>query len=128
MTAQLNVTCASSAETTDWSAINWRTVYSSVRRIQVRIAKATKEERWGKVKSLQRLLTHSYYGKLVAVQRVTSNKGKRTSGIDGKVWSTDRQKTLAITTLKRHGYKDASQRKFYRALFSMTVFHLLSQS
>ena len=32
--------------------------------------------RTGKVKSLQWLLTHSFYGRALAVKRVTSNKGK----------------------------------------------------
>ena len=42
---------AVSHETTDWHAINWREVHRNVRRLQVRIVKATQEGRWGKVKS-----------------------------------------------------------------------------
>jgi len=38
----------------------------------------TKESRWGKVRALQRLLTHSYSGKVLAVRRVTENDGKET--------------------------------------------------
>ncbi len=44
-----------------------------VRRLQMRIAKATRERRWGKVKSLQWLLTHSFSANLLAVQRVVQN-------------------------------------------------------
>src|SRR5579864_4679510 len=44
---------------TDWHAIDWQKVNHTVRRLQARLVKATKEERWGKVKALQRLLTHS---------------------------------------------------------------------
>ena len=42
------------------------------------LCKATKEKRWGKVKALQRLLTHSFSGKALAVRRVTENNGKNT--------------------------------------------------
>jgi len=61
----------------DWNAIDWPKVYRNVRRLQVRIVKATKEGRWGKVKALQRLLTHSFSGKVLAIKRVTENEGKR---------------------------------------------------
>jgi hypothetical protein len=44
---------------TDWHAIDWQSVNHTVRRLQARIVKATQEKRWGKVKALQRLLTHS---------------------------------------------------------------------
>jgi RNA-directed DNA polymerase len=43
-----------------WHGIDWRQVNRHVRRLQARIVKATKEGRWGKVKALQRLLTHSF--------------------------------------------------------------------
>lgn len=36
----------------------------------MRIAKAVREGRWGKVKALQQLVTHSFYGKAIAVKRV----------------------------------------------------------
>ena len=39
---------------------------------------AMKENRWNKVKALQRLLTYSYSGKVLAVRRVTENNGKGT--------------------------------------------------
>ena len=54
---------------TDWSAIDWQSAHQNVRRLQARIVKATKEKRWGKVKALQRLLTHSFSGKALAVRR-----------------------------------------------------------
>jgi RNA-directed DNA polymerase len=48
-----------------WYAVDWPTIYRNVRRLQVRIAQATKEGSWGKVRALQRLLTHSYSGKVL---------------------------------------------------------------
>ena len=48
---------AVSREAAEWYAIDWQTINRHVRRLQVRIAQATKERRWGKVRALQRLLT-----------------------------------------------------------------------
>ena len=50
---------AASREAIDWHAIDWRQVNQNVRRLQARIVKATQEGRWGKVRALQHLLTHS---------------------------------------------------------------------
>ena len=69
-----------------WAAIDWPKARREVRRLQVRIAKAVTERRWNKVKTLQHLLTHSYYAKVLAVKRVTSNKGRKTPGVDGIIW------------------------------------------
>jgi RNA-directed DNA polymerase len=49
---------AVSSEAAQWYAIDWQAIHRNVRRLQVRIAQATKESRWGKVRALQRLLTH----------------------------------------------------------------------
>lgn len=55
----------------------------------MRIAKATRKGKYGKAKALQWLLTHSPSAKLLAVKRVSHNKGSKTSGIDGAIWNTD---------------------------------------
>ena len=57
---QGNIACATSHEEVDWHAIKWQEVNQNVRRLQARIVKATQEGRWGKVKALQHLLTHSF--------------------------------------------------------------------
>ena len=68
-------------EADKWSSIDWKKAWRQVKRLQVRIAKTVKERRWNKVKALQYLLTHSFYAKLLAVKRVTSNKGlKKAAG------------------------------------------------
>ena len=48
----------------DWYAIEWQKVNGEVRRLQARIVKATQAGKWGKVKALQRLLTHSFSAKV----------------------------------------------------------------
>ena len=63
-----------------WSSIDWNYARRQVRRLQMRIAKAVKENKWNKVKTLQYLLTRSFYAKLLAVKRVTSNLGSDTAG------------------------------------------------
>ena len=72
---------APSAKIRNWKLINWGLVKDQVRRLQMRIAKAIKARRYGKAKALQRLLTCSFHAKLLAVKRVTQNKGKYTPGI-----------------------------------------------
>ncbi len=89
---------------TDWHAIDWESANHNVRRLQARIVKATKEERWGKVKALQRLLTHSFSGKALAVRRVTENQGKNTPGVDRMVWNTPHKKINAIYSLRQRDY------------------------
>ncbi len=103
---------ASSARLT-WDAIDWHPVEKHVRRLQMRIAKATREGRWGKVKALQWLLTHSFSAKLLAVKRVVRNRGRRTAGVDGIIWTTSRQKIQAARSLQRRGYRPQPLRRVY---------------
>jgi RNA-directed DNA polymerase len=96
-----------------WAAINWRQAHQNVRRLQARIVKATQAGRWGKVKALQHILTHSFSGRALAVRRVTENQGKRTPGVDRQVWNTPEKKMEAIGTLKRRGYQPLPLRRVY---------------
>jgi RNA-directed DNA polymerase len=96
-----------------WKSIDWKYTRRQVRRLQVRIAKAVKENRWNKVKVLQYLLTRSLYAKQIAVKRVTSNKGKKTPGVDGVLWKGARAKWRAVYSLRRRGYKPQPLRRIY---------------
>src|SRR5205809_192467 len=95
----------------DWHQIDWEQVHHTVRRLQVRIVKATQAGRWGKVKALQRLLTRSFSGKALAVRRVTENQGKRTPGVDGETWDTPAKKASALGTLQQRGYRPRPLRR-----------------
>jgi RNA-directed DNA polymerase len=112
MSAELSAG-AVSHNTTDWQAINWQAVNENVRRLQARIVKATQAGKWGKVKALQHLLTHSFSGKALAVRRVTENQGKHTPGVDGEIWDTPTKKTAAVYSLKQHGYHPLPLRRVY---------------
>src|ERR1035438_4934709 len=84
-----------------WLQADWDHITTQVNRLQVRIAKATQAGRWGKVKALQRLLSRSRSGKILAVKRVTENRGKSTPGVDGKVWSTPAAKFKGMLSLRQ---------------------------
>ena len=64
-----------------WQYIRWDKVVRRVKSIQSRIVKAVRERRWNKVKVLQGILVRSYSAKLLAIRRVTENRGKSTAGI-----------------------------------------------
>jgi RNA-directed DNA polymerase len=98
-------------ETINWDSINWPMHERIVSRLQSRIVKAVKEGKWNRVKALQYLLTHSLSGKLLAVRRVTTNKGKNTPGVDQQLWRHQRRKELAVADLKQRGYKPLPLRR-----------------
>ena len=97
----------------DWQSINWKSAEKLVFRLQMRIAKAMREKKYNKVKALQLLLTRSQSAKLLAVRKVTHNKGAKTPGIDGITWKTDKQKVNAVNALQHKGYKPMPVRRVY---------------
>ncbi len=96
-----------------WETLNWQTIEGGVRRLQARIVKAVQEGRWNKAKALQRLLTRSASGKLLAVRRVTENDGKRTPGVDEELWDTSQKKLTAAMSLTARGYFPQPLRRVY---------------
>jgi RNA-directed DNA polymerase len=97
----------------DWTSIDWPQAEAQVRRLQARIVQACKAGRWGKVRALQHLLTHSFAAKALAVRRVTENTGKRTPGVDGQTWTTPGQKMAAVRSLRQRGYQPQPLRRVY---------------
>ena len=108
-----SLTDAPSATVTDWDSIVWPTVERVVTRLQRRIAKATREGNKSKAKALQWILTHSFYGKLMAVKRVTQSRGRNTAGVDRAIWSTPKSKINAAQSLRRRAYKPQALRRIY---------------
>jgi RNA-directed DNA polymerase len=113
MSAAATLAGASPDAPTDWHAIDWHAMRRIVRRLQARIVKAVREGRWGKVKALSWLLTHSFAGRALAVLRVTQNQGCRTPGVDGERWATPAKKTTAVHTLRTRGYRPPPLRRVY---------------
>lgn len=112
MTAKI-MAGASSHPESNWKAINWLQVRHEVRRLQMRIAKAIRARRYGLAKALSWLLTHSRAAKLLAIKRVTENKGAKTPGVDNVRWRTDVQKLAAVQNLNRCGYRPLPLRRIY---------------
>lgn len=104
---------ASSTKLLTWETIKWQKVEAHVRQLQMRIAKAFREGKHGKAKSLQWILTHSFCAKLLAVKRVSQNRGARTPGVDNVQWKTDGQKMRAAKSLVRRGYQTKPLRRIY---------------
>ncbi len=111
--AQASGVGASSPDAQMWEQADWAQIKAEVKRLQMRIAKAVREGRWGKAKALQRLLTRSHSGKMLAVKRVTGNSGKRTPGVDGKVWLTSASRWKGMLSLRHHGYRTMPLRRVY---------------
>ena len=113
MTTTATPLIGASPTSSSWEAVDWRTIEKDVLRLQMRIAKATRARRWGKVKALQWLLTHSSSAKLLAVRRVVRNPGRNTAGVDGVRWRTSGQKLRAARSLQRRGYRPQPLRRIY---------------
>lgn len=98
-----------------WQNIDWKKVEKGVNNLQARITKAVIANKWHLVKKLQYLLTHSYSAKILAVRRITTNRGKRTAGIDGEHWTTSEAKMKAVSRLIDKGYKAKPLRRVFIA-------------
>ncbi len=107
------VRCAPARSNNLWNQANWPRITQRVKRLQERIAQAVLAGRWGKVHALQHLLTRSYSGKMLAVKRVTENRGKRTPGIDRILWFTSAAKWRGMLSLRHHGYRALPLRRVY---------------
>ncbi len=99
---------------TDWHNLDWAKIQTSVRKTQLKIAQATGEGDWRRVKRLQRMLTHSLHGRCLAVRRVTENRGRKTPGVDGEKWATPRLKFQAVMRLsEKRGYRPQPLRRVW---------------
>lgn len=96
-----------------WKSIDWSTVRDTVSNLQSRLARAAKNRNWSKVRKLIRLLTRSHHAKLFSVKIVTENKGGKTPGIDGIVWTSAADKMKAALSLTGKGYKAKPLKRIY---------------
>ncbi len=103
MNENVNLSCALQGTYDRWDSIPWRKVIHEVTRQQRRIAKAVQQKQFGKAKRLMYLLSKSFYAKLLAVRRVTMNKGGMTPGVDGKVWLRGPEKLDEAKNLRTRG-------------------------
>lgn len=83
-----------------WKEINWKQAELYVNRLQVRIVKAVQADKWRLVKRLQKLITNSFYAKVLAVKRVITNKGKNTPELMETSGRQTKTKSRQFTTLQ----------------------------
>ena len=84
----------------NWLAVDFDVVEQSVKILQNRIVKAKLAGRIRMVKKLQSLLVKSLNARILAVKRVSENKGKKTAGVDGKLLDSNVKKSKYVTDLK----------------------------
>jgi RNA-directed DNA polymerase len=94
-----------------WNDIDWKVVERQVFKLQKRIYRASQSGNVKLLHKLQRLLTKSYYAKLLAVRRVTQdNQGKKTAGVDGVKSLNPKQRFEMVKNLKITGKAKPSRR------------------
>lgn len=92
---------------------DWHKLENHVKKLQARIVKAYQSKKYNKVKVLQWILKQSFSSKILAIKRVTQNKGKKTPGVDGITWISDSDKLNAIHSLTKVGYKAKPLRRTF---------------
>ncbi|MBP0036063.1 MAG: group II intron reverse transcriptase/maturase [Roseofilum sp. Belize BBD 4] len=104
-----------SLETTNngWNSIPWKKVQRKVFKLQKSIYKAVKSEQFAKARKLQKILSKSYYARLLAVRKVSQdNQGKKTAGIDGIKAITPSQRLELVDEMK-NAYKAKPLRRVW---------------
>lgn len=96
-----------------WESIDFKRAQAEVTRLQVRIAKAFKEGKLNKARCLQGILARSFYARVLAVRKASSNKGSRTPGIDGQLWRSPSRRFREALALRKRGYKALPLRRHY---------------
>ena len=84
----------------NWEVVDIQIIARSVKRLQNRIVKAKIAGRNRMVKKLQSLLVKSRNARILAVKRVSENKGKNTAGVDKVLLDSNKKKTKYVEELK----------------------------
>lgn len=105
---------ASLKTTSEWNNINWAKVQRKMFKLQKRIFQAVKLGQKAKARNLQKILTKSYYAKLLAVRRVTQdNQGKKTAGVDGTKIIHNHQRISLANNLDVKSHKSKPLRRIW---------------
>jgi len=79
-----------------WTKINWKHAQDFMSTNQNKLVIAVKRGDKNEIVRLQRHILRSFHSRALAVRKVTSNRGKRTSGVDKKLWSNDKEKLCIV--------------------------------
>lgn len=100
--------------TKNWDEINWKQCHVVLRRLQYKIVVAYREKNMKLVTIYQHELTRSFAARALAVRKVVTAKGKKTSGVDKVIWDSKEIRFRAIGQLKNLSlYKTAPVRRVY---------------
>jgi len=83
----------------NWGVVDIKIIAHSVKMLQNRIVKAKLAGRTRAVNKLQKLLVKSQSAKILAVKRVSENRGKNTAGVDGELLDTNSKKNKCVDDL-----------------------------
>lgn len=83
----------------NWEVVDIKVIAHSVKMLQNRIVKAKLAGRTRAVNKLQKLLVKSLNAKILAVKRVSENRGKNTAGVDGELLDTNSKKNQCVNNL-----------------------------
>ncbi len=100
--------------TLKWRDIDWKRVEKNVFKLQKLIYRASSRGKIRKMRQYQKLLTKSYYARLLAVRRVTQdNQGKKTAGMDGIKNLPPMQRFNLVYLLKSRHLKASPTRRVW---------------
>jgi RNA-directed DNA polymerase len=83
-----------------WNTIRWKEWEQLLPENQNSLVIATKRGDVKEIKRIQYKMVRMFALRALAVRKVTSNRGKRTPGVDGEKWLRSEQKMKAVEALK----------------------------
>lgn len=93
MRAWLEAQVTDSSEQTLDEETNWQEIERHVLRLQRQLVNAVEQGNRGAVRHFKWLIRTSHHAKLLAIRHVTQeNRGRRTAGVDGKTYTTAKQR------------------------------------
>jgi RNA-directed DNA polymerase len=84
----------------EWNTIRWNECELLLAENQNNLVIATKRGDVKEIKRIQYKMVRMFAIRALAVRKVTSNRGKRTPGVDGEKWLRSEQKMKAVEALK----------------------------
>lgn len=83
-----------------WTTMNRSVAKRNVHMIQQKIFQATRNKDYRTLQRHKKLLAKSLYARFLAVLQVTSNQGRYTPGVDGKILTTPEEKWALVESLR----------------------------
>lgn len=87
-----------------WNSIDFEKAQNSLDNLQERLAIASKEKNWSKVKHIQQFITDSIGIRCLVVGNIIQGSGQR-PGVDGILWVSDSDKAKGACSLTSDNYK-----------------------